>query len=201
MEQTAREYSTGITVNYCSECGSDRLVYRLPQGDTRKRTVCNSCGHTFYSNPKIVTGCILEWQKRILLCKRAIEPRINLWTVPAGFLENGESVIEAAAREAEEEACAKSENLVIHSFYNIRYVNQVYILYRGSLKDGNYGVGHESNDAMLCAETDIPWQQIAFPVIADALKLYFADRGRCHYEYHEGDIYKGDDNQARIVRY
>ena len=188
-------------MNYCSECGSDSLVRRLPEGDTKERTICDSCHHIFYHNPKIVTGCILEWQGKILLCKRAIEPRINFWTVPAGFLENGEAVIEAAAREAAEEACAKCENLVMHSFYNIRYVNQVYILYRGYLKDGHYGVGAESNAAMLCTEADIPWPEIAFPVIEDALKLYFEDRKQREYKYHEGDIYKDDDNQFRVLRY
>ena len=188
-------------MKYCSECGSDNLVHRLPEGDNKERTICDTCGHIFYHNPKIVTGCILEWQQRILLCKRAIEPRIDFWTVPAGFLENGESVIEAAAREAKEEACAECENLVMHSFYNIRHVNQVYILYRGSLKDGHYGVGQESSDAKLYTEAEIPWQQIAFPVIEEALRLYFKDRSRRSYSYHEGDIYRGGDNKIQIVRY
>ena len=188
-------------MKYCSECGSNRLVYKLPEGDTKERTVCDACGHIFYHNPKIVTGCILEWEQQILLCKRAIEPQVNFWTVPAGFLENGESVIEAAAREAEEEACAKSEDLVMHSFHNIRHVNQVYILYRGTLKDGHYGVGHESNDAMLCTEAEIPWDQIAFPVIEEALKLYFEDRRLRKHIYHEGDIYRGADGQIQITRY
>ena len=188
-------------MKYCSECGSDNLVHKLPKGDTKERIVCGNCGHIFYHNPKIVTGCILEWQQQILLCKRAIEPRVNFWTVPAGFLENGESVIEAAAREAEEEACAGSEDLVMHSFYNIRHVNQVYILYRGTLKDGRYGVGQESNDAMLCTEAEIPWNKIAFPIIEEALRLYFEDRGCQTYSYHEGDIYRGSNGQIQVTRY
>ena len=188
-------------MKYCSECGSDNLAVRRPTGDTKERTVCAACDYIFYHNPKIVTGCILEWQGHILLCKRAIEPRINFWTVPAGFLENNESIIEAAAREAAEEAHAQCDDLVMHSLYNIRYVSQVYILYRGHLKDGRYGVGYESNDAMLCSEDEIPWPQIAFPVIADSLKLYFEDRSRRSYQYHEADIYRDDDNQIRIVRY
>ena len=188
-------------MKYCSECGSDKLVHKLPDGDTKERIVCDTCGRIFYHNPKIVTGCILEWQRRILLCKRSIEPRVNFWTVPAGFLENGESVIEAAAREANEEACAECENLVIHSLYNIRHVNQIYIIYRGVLKDGRYGVGDESNDAMLCSEAEIPWHQIAFPIIEEALKLYFDDRKHQNYSYHEGDLHKKDNGQIRVVRY
>ena len=188
-------------MKYCSECGSDDLVRKMPEGDTKERIICNTCGHIFYHNPKIVAGCILEWQQRILLCKRAIEPRMNFWTVPAGFLENGESVMEGAAREAKEEVCARSRDLVMHSFYNIRHVNQVYILYRGTLKDGRYGVGQESNDAMLCSEAEMPWEQIAFPVIKEGLRLYFEDRSRQAYGYHEGDIYRDNDGQIQITRY
>lgn len=188
-------------MNYCSECSSDRLVHRLPQGDTKERTICDACGYIFYHNPKIVTGCILEWQQRILLCRRSIEPRANFWTVPAGFLENDESVIDAAAREAKEEACVECEGLVMYSFYNIRHVNQVYVLYRGSIKGGRYGVGQESSDAMLYNEAEIPWEQIAFPIVAEALQLYFADRHRGAYSFHEGDIYKDDEGLIKVVRY
>jgi len=176
------------------------LVHELPKGDTKERIVCASCGHIFYHNPKIVTGCILEWQQRILLCRRAIEPKANFWTVPAGFLENGEAVIAAAAREAQEEACAESDDLILHSFYNLIHVHQVYILYRGTLKDGHFGIGQESNDAMLCPEDEIPWNTIAFPVISEALKLYFEDRSRKAYAYHEGDINR-EDGRIKITRY
>ena len=109
--------------------------------------------------------------------------------------------MEGAAREAKEEACAGSEDLVMHSFYNIRHVNQVYILYRGTLKDGRYGVGQESNDARLYSEAEIPWGQVAFPVIKEALRLYFEDRSHQTYGYHEGDIYRDNAGQIQIIRY
>jgi len=188
-------------VKFCSHCGSSDLNTKIPPGDTTPRRVCASCGAIFYENPKIVAGCILEWQDKILLCKRAIEPRIGLWTVPAGFMENGESVIEAAAREAWEEAGARSGDLSLHTIYNLKHVDQVYILYRGSLDGGRFKPGHETLEAGLCGEADIPWDAIAFTVVREALELYFADRSRRRFTLHEGDIDRDGGEQLRIVRY
>ena len=188
-------------MKFCSLCGCARLTVKIPPGDTTRRTTCDGCDAVFYENPKIVAGCILEWRGKVLLCKRAIEPRAGLWTVPAGFMENGESVVEAAAREAWEEAGAKSGDLALHTMYNLKHVNQVYMLYRGELSDGRYAPGHETAAADLCAEEEIPWSEIAFPVVGEALALYFDDRRRRDFRLHQGDILRDDARRLRIIRY
>ena len=188
-------------MKFCGRCGSANLIVKVPPADTTPRKVCKDCRTVFYENPKIVAGCILEWRDQVLLCKRAIEPRAGLWTVPAGFMENGESVVEAAAREAWEEASAKSEDLALHTMYNLKHVNQVYMLYRGRLSKGRFEAGHETLETVLCDEDDIPWDSIAFPVVKEALALYFDDRRRRDFKLHEGDILRDDGNRLRIIRY
>lgn len=188
-------------MKYCIECGSDNVVHKVPDGDAKERIVCNDCGYIFYSNPKIVTGCILEWQTQILLCRRAIEPRVDFWTVPAGFMENGESVVEAAVREAEEEACARAVSLMPHSLHNLKHINQVYIIYRGTLKDGYCKAGHETHEVMLCDEQAVPWEELAFPVIKESLTLYFEDRRTGVYRYHQGDIFHNANGELQCASY
>jgi len=162
-------------VNYCSHCGAS-VVLRVPAGDNRERYVCDNCDTIHYQNPKIVAGCIPEWEGRILLCKRAIEPRYGLWTLPAGFMENGETTEQAAMRETEEEAGARVIITGLYGLFSIPHISQVYMLYRGTLVDGFYEAGVESLECRLFDEPDIPWEKLAFPVVKETLQRYFADR-------------------------
>ena len=162
-------------MKFCSHC-AQQLSFKVPDGDNLPRYVCDSCGMIHYQNPKIVAGCIPEWEGRILLCRRAIEPRHGLWTIPAGFMENSETVEQAAARETREEACAKINIAGLYGVYNIPHVNQVYMIFRGPLADGEFAPGVESLETALYEEADIPWSEIAFPVVDNVLKRYFRDR-------------------------
>ena len=162
-------------MKFCSHC-AQQLSFKVPEGDNLPRHVCDSCGLIHYQNPKIVAGCIPEWEGRILLCRRAIEPRHGLWTIPAGFMENSETVEQAAARETREEACAKINIIGLYGVYNIPHVSQVYMIFRGPLVDGAFAPGVESLETVLFEEADVPWSEIAFPVVHNALKRYFHDR-------------------------
>ena len=162
-------------MNFCGHCGST-VHLQIPEGDHLPRHVCSDCGLIHYQNPKIVAGCIPEWQGRILLCRRAIEPRYDLWTIPAGFMENGETLEQAAKRETDEEACAKVEIEGLYALYNLPHVNQVYVFFRGQLVDGSFAPGLESLETALFEEREIPWDEISFPVVTRTLKRYFDDR-------------------------
>lgn len=173
-------------MKFCSQCGA--LVSRLtPPGDTHERFVCEACQTVHYQNPKMVVGCIPEWEDQILLCRRAIEPRLGLWTLPAGFMELHETTAEAAAREALEEANASIEIGELYALYNLPHIGQVYLLYRGRLRNLDYAPGQESLEVQLFRETEIPWDRIAFPAVTFTLQHYFADRRRGHYGLHHGE--------------
>lgn len=187
-------------MNYCSECGAT-VVRRVPEGDHLLREVCSACGMIHYRNPKIVAGCVAEWDGRILLCRRAIEPRLGLWTLPAGFMENNETTTEAAAREAREEANAELSGLRLYGLFNLPHISQVYIMFRGELVGGRASAGAESLDVELFHEAEIPWHELAFPVVAETLELYFADRRDGHFSTHTGDIVRGAGNSIEIRRY
>jgi len=174
-------------MNFCSHCGHP-VTLRIPEGDNLPRYVCGECHAVHYQNPKMVVGCIPEWEEHILLCRRAIEPRYGLWTLPAGFMENGETTGEGAAREAREEANANLELLSLYSLFDLPHINQVYIMYRARLLDLNFGAGEESLEVELFAEADIPWERLAFRTIHDTLRHFFADRRRGHFEFHTGTI-------------
>lgn len=160
----------------------------VPPGDDRRRYVCTSCRTIHYQNPRMVVGCIAEWQGQILLCKRAIEPRHGTWTLPAGYLENGETVAEGARRETREESGATLGDLRPYGMYNIRHVNQIYLIFRGPLADLDFKPGKESLDVRLFAETEIPWGELAFPVIETALQHYFRDQPRGRFPFHVDDV-------------
>lgn len=186
-------------MNFCSACG-ERVSFLVPEGDNRHRYVCQSCQTIHYENPKVVTGCIAQWQDKILLCKRAIEPRYGLWTLPAGFMENQETNLQGAARETAEEANAEVENMQLFCVFSIAHINQVYTMYRGDLVAGQASAGEESLDVALLTEEEIPWQDIAFKVINETLKLYYQDKKQGHFTTHYGDIIKQDDS-SYIVSY
>jgi len=159
-------------VNFCSSCGAT-VVLRIPDGDNRARYVCDECQTIHYQNPNIVAGCIPEWEGRILLCQRAIEPRYGLWTLPAGFMENGETTEQAALRETREEAGAQVEIADLFGIFSIPHISQVYLLYRGSLYDGVFTPGPESLQCRLFDEQEIPWEKLAFPVMTETLERYY----------------------------
>lgn len=175
-------------MNFCSACGSSAIESRIPTGDNRKRYICKDCNTIFYQNPKNIVGCILEWEGKILLCKRSIEPRIGFWTIPSGFLEIGESVKAGAMREVREEACAETEALQLYSVYSLLHANQVYIIYRGTLKDGKASAGDETSAVGLYDEHNIDWSQVAFSVISDSLEHYFADRKKGLFNFYSGIV-------------
>jgi ADP-ribose pyrophosphatase YjhB (NUDIX family) len=174
-------------MNYCSHCGSS-VVLKVPAGDTLPRHVCERCGTIHYQNPKMVVGAIPEWEDRILLCRRAIEPRAGLWTLPAGFMENAETTADAAARETLEEACARVEIGEMFSLINVPHINQVHILYRARLLDLDFSPGLESLEVQLFDEADIPWEEIAFRTIGLTLRHFYEDRKAGRYGFHVRDL-------------
>ena len=163
-------------IHYCTHCG-DPVSLLIPAGDNRDRHVCDGCGRIHYQNPKMVCGCIPVWGERILLCRRAIEPRKGLWTLPAGFMENGETTQHGAARETLEEACAELTGQTLYGIYNLPKVNQVYIMFRAELTGEHcFAPGPESMDVRLFEEAQIPWADIAFPVVRRTLERYLLER-------------------------
>src|SRR5512135_1833745 len=143
-------------MRFCSHCGSSDIALRIPDGDNRPRFVCAACGTVHYQNPKIVVGCLPEWNGQVLLCRRAIEPRHGLWTLPAGFLENAETPLEGAARETLEEANARVEVGDLYSLYNLPHISQVQLLFRAKLLDLDFSPGMESLEVKLFDEKEIP---------------------------------------------
>lgn len=173
-------------MNFCSNCGRANPSYEIPKGDNRMRYVCHNCDTIHYTNPNIIAGCLPIWEDKVLLCKRAIEPRLGFWNVPSGFLENGESVEEGAAREVWEEAEAKIEITRVHALYSIPRINQIYIHFLGNLVEGKFGVGEESLESQLFTEKEIPWKEIAFHSSIFTLKRFFKDRKNGKHRTHIG---------------
>lgn len=162
-------------MKYCSDCGNPVSI-KIPAGDSRQRHVCDHCGTIHYQNPRIIAGTLPVVGDKVLLCRRAIEPRLGFWTLPAGFMENGETTEEAAARETIEEAEAKVDIQGLYMVFNLPHISQVYIFYRAAVVNGEFGVGVESLESRLFEEHEIPWSDLAFPTVGRALKHYFADR-------------------------
>ncbi len=161
-------------MKFCTSCG-DTVTLKIPEGDDRERFVCSACDLVHYSNPRVIVGCLPVHRGQVLLCRRAIEPRKNLWTLPAGFMENGETTPQGAARETWEEARARVSNLELYRVFDLPDISQIYMFYRCELDGGEYGVGPESLETGLYAEADVPWDDIAFPVVYETLKEYFSD--------------------------
>lgn len=161
---------------------------RVPQGDNRERDCCDHCGTIHYVNPRPVVGTIPVWRDRILLCKRAIEPRYGKWTLPAGFMEIGETTAEGALRETLEEAGARVELGPLYTMIDVPYVEQVHIFFRAQLLDLDFAPGAESLEVRLFDEPEIPWDEIAFRTVAMTLRLYLEDRARGVFGMHTGAI-------------
>ena len=174
-------------MKFCANCGS-AVVRRVPPGDTLPRWVCDECGEVHYQNPKLVVGTVPEHGGRILLCRRAIEPRYGYWTLPAGFMENDETTGQAALRETLEEAGARVELGAPFSMISVPRVNQVHVFYLARLGVLEFKPGEESLEVALFDEAAIPWKEIAFRTVATTLRLWFADRARGAFSFHAEDI-------------
>ena len=171
-------------IKHCRNCGA-AVVYRVPDdGDTRERAVCPACDTIHYENPLNVVGTVPYWGEHVLLCKRNIEPRWGKWTLPAGFMELGESTEEGAARETVEEAGARFEMEDLLSVLSVPRVGQVHLFYRARLLSDRFDPGHETIEARLFAESDIPWDEIAFRTVRETLLAYFADRRAGRFRVH-----------------
>ena len=167
-------------MKFCTHCGSS-VILQIPAGDDRERFVCSSCAFIHYSNPRVIVGCLPVHDGKVLLCKRAIEPRKNFWTLPAGFMENGETTVQGAARETWEEARARVSNIDLYRVFDVPYISQIYMFYRCDLDNGEHDAGPESLDTCLYAEGDVPWDEIAFPVVSETLREYFSDAVQGHF--------------------
>ena len=183
-------------MNFCSACGAP-VNLRIPAGDTLPRHVCDACGVIHYRNPRMVVGALPEWEDRVLLCRRAIEPRHGKWTLPAGFMENGETVAAAAIRETLEEACARIELGAMYTLISVQHVNQVHVIYRSRLLDLDFAPGTETLELRLFREDEIPWDEIAFRTIAITLQHYFADRRAGTYQFRTEDLTAAPRHTAR----
>jgi ADP-ribose pyrophosphatase YjhB (NUDIX family) len=162
-------------MKFCSNCGAE-VERRIPEGEDRERDVCPACHTIHYVNPKIICGCIPTVGDKVLLCKRAIEPRYGKWTLPAGFMENRETTEEGAAREMWEEAEARAVDMNLYRIFDVPHISQVYVFYRCEVLDGKFGAGSESLESKLYAEDEIPWDELAFPVVIEMLREFFEDR-------------------------
>ena len=174
-------------MKFCTQCASP-LEHKIPDGDSLARYVCPACQHIHYQNPRVITGCIPEWEDRVLMCKRAIEPRYGRWTLPAGFLELGETSAEGGARETLEEACARVETRGLFSVINVTYIGQIYMFYRAQLLDLDFAAGAESLEVELMREDEIPWDELAFPTVSLTLQDFFSDRRSGQFELHTHDL-------------
>jgi ADP-ribose pyrophosphatase YjhB (NUDIX family) len=183
-------------MKFCSECAYP-VALLIPEGDNRPRYVCAQCETIHYHNPKLVVGSIPVWdidgEVKVLLCKRAIEPRHGFWTLPAGFMENNETTAQAAVRETEEEAGADIEIGELFSLLNVAQVHQVHLFYLARLRSLDFAAGIESLEVGLFAERDIPWDELAFPTIRKTLELFFEDcvklrEGGGRFGFHSHDI-------------
>ena len=175
-------------IKHCRNCGI-AVVYRIPDdGDTKERAICPACATIHYENPLNVVGTVPYWGDKILLCKRNIEPRFGKWTLPAGFLELGETTAQGAARETHEEAGAQIELEGLFTVINVARVGQVHMFYRARLLSDQFDPGYETIEAQLYAEDDIPWDEIAFRTVKETLERFFADRRRGQFQIHDVDI-------------
>ena len=174
-------------IKHCRACGSP-VTYLIPADDNRERAVCGACGTIHYENPLNVVGTVPIWDDRVLLCRRNIEPRYGFWTLPAGFMELGETTEQGALRETEEEAGATIELQGLFTLLNVVRVGQVHLFYRARLLNDHFNPGPETIEAQLFAEQEIPWEELAFRTVRETLKHYFSDRARGQFGMHTADI-------------
>ncbi|MEQ8352641.1 MAG: NUDIX hydrolase [Leptospiraceae bacterium] len=181
-------------MKFCSHCAAE-LDFRVPDGDNLPRFLCNKCGTIHYENPRLIVGCLPYWDKQVLLCRRAIEPRHGFWTIPAGFMENGELVEEGAARETREEANAEVDIESVHTVYSIPHINQVYMFFLARLKDLEFSPGVESLETRLFSQEEIPWDEIAFNSVKFCLQAFFANNSKAEDPAHLGHFVRSARNE------
>jgi ADP-ribose pyrophosphatase YjhB (NUDIX family) len=174
-------------IRHCRACGNP-VDYRVPADDNRERAVCAACGEIHYENPVNVVGTVPVWGEQVLLCRRNIEPRYGLWTLPAGFLELGESTEAGAVRETDEEAGARIELQGLFTVLNVVRVGQLHLFYRARLHDNHFDPGPETIEARLFHEHEVPWELIAFRTVRTTLERFFADRRAGRFGVHCADI-------------
>jgi ADP-ribose pyrophosphatase YjhB (NUDIX family) len=171
-------------MRFCDRCGAP-VILRVPAGESLPRHVCDACGTVHYLNPKLIAGSVpTAADGSILLCRRGIEPRHGFWTLPAGFMELGETSAAAAARETREEACAELSALALHSVIDVPQVSQVHLMFRGQLVDDRHAAGAETLETRLFAEAELPWAELAFPSVTLALEAFLADRRQGAFAVH-----------------
>ena len=173
-------------MKYCSECGGNNLRYREQNSDSHFRLTCGDCHHVFYQNPKIITGCIVEHEGKYLMCQRAIKPRPGTWTLPAGFMECGETVEAAAIRETREETGAKVEIIAPYSIFSVPQIDEVYVIFRAKLIQLSDQPGPETLKVSLLTTSEIPWDNIFYPAISDILKRYIEEREQSSFGMYTG---------------
>ena len=176
-------------MNFCPQCGNAINII-VPEGDNRERHVCSSCDTIHYQNPRIIAGCIPVWEDKVLLCKRAINPRKGFWTLPAGFMELGETTEQAALRETLEEAETVVRAIELYSVFNLPHINQVYMIYRSELLKPEFSSGVESLETRLFEEHEIPWAELAFVTMRLSLEYYFQDRAAGQFKFRSTDIHR-----------
>jgi ADP-ribose pyrophosphatase YjhB (NUDIX family) len=176
-----------VQARYCSVCGKS-IARRVPPGDNRERDCCDECGTIHYVNPRPVVGTIPVWGDQVLLCKRAIEPRYGKWTLPAGFMEIGETTAEGAIRETAEEAGARIQLGPLFSMLDVPHVEQVHLFFCARLLDLDFSPGQESLEVRLFVESEIPWDELAFRTVSTTLRWYFEDRARGTFSTHADAI-------------
>jgi ADP-ribose pyrophosphatase YjhB (NUDIX family) len=188
-------------MKFCHHCGGS-VLQRIPEGDEKLRYCCDTCDVIFYQNPKNIVGTVPTYQNQVLLCKRAIEPRRGKWTLPAGFMENGETALAGAIRETSEEAGArvKIQQSNLYTLFNLPYINQVYLFFRAELEDLDFSPGIESLETGLLKKEDIPWKEIAFPVVRSTLEHYFEDLAANKFPVRMFDVhYDGSRNISTLL--
>jgi ADP-ribose pyrophosphatase YjhB (NUDIX family) len=175
------------SIKHCKACGAE-AAYRIPPDDNRERAICSACGTIHYENPLNVVGTVPVWNDKVLLCRRNIEPRHGFWTLPAGFMELGETTEQGAIRETEEEAGARIDLQGLFTVLNVVRVGQVHLFYRAQLRDTDFAPGPESIEAQLFREDEIPWDTLAFRTVRETLLRYFEDRKTGQFGIHCADI-------------
>lgn len=185
-------------MKYCPDCGS-KTSLRIPDKDDRKRHICDACETIHYQNPNIIVCSLPCHEDQVLLCRRSIEPRYGLWTLPGGFMENNETTLEGARRETLEEACARIDIHGLYSYYNLPHINQVHLFYRATLLDLDFSPGEESLEVELFHYSEIPWDKIAFPAVSNTLEHYYKDLPAKTFPLHAADVIYTEDKQ-RIIK-
>ena len=170
-------------MSFCTACGH-KTIDQIPLGDHNVRQICTDCGTIHYVNPKVICGALALWQNKVLLCRRAIEPRYGLWTLPAGYMELFETMDQGAARETREEAEAEVEIEHLYCMYNIPRIGQIYVLFKTQIVAGQFGAGEETIESRLFSEEEIPWDDLAFPSVERTLRHYFSDRKNNQFPLH-----------------